>query len=64
LQVVVEVDGSGTEVAAEECGVRGEDGGHVDAALLAERYCNTCKPFVELNNNGPLLLVEDILCNH
>jgi len=41
--------------------VSGEDGGYVDAALLAERYSNTRKPLVELDYDGSLLLVEDIL---
>jgi hypothetical protein len=43
--------------------VRSKDGGDIDAALLAERYCNTCQPLVELNNDGPLLLVVDVLAN-
>lgn len=61
LEVIVEVDRASTEVATEKGGMRGENGGHVDAAPLAERYCYTCKPLVELDNDGPLLLMEDIL---
>jgi hypothetical protein len=41
----------------------GEDGGNIDAALLAERYCNTCQPLVELDNDGSLLLVVDVLAH-
>jgi hypothetical protein len=63
LEVVVEVYRAGTEVATEKCCVCGEDGGHVDAAPLAERYGNTRKPLVELDNDGSLLLVEDVLPN-
>lgn len=40
----------------------GEDGGHVDLALLAQGESNTRQPLVELCNNSPLLLVVDILC--
>jgi hypothetical protein len=44
--------------------VRSEDGGDIDAALLAEWDCNTCQPLVKLDNNGSLLLVVDVLGNH
>ena len=43
--------------------MRSKDGGDIDAALLAERYRNTCQPLVELDNNGSLLLVVDILAD-
>lgn len=43
--------------------MRGEDGGNINAALLAKRDCNTCQPLVELDNDGALLLVEDVLRN-
>ena len=39
----------------------GEDGGDVDAALLAEWNSDTCQPLVELDNDGTFLLVVDIL---
>jgi hypothetical protein len=43
--------------------MRGEDSGNIDAALLAERYCNTRQPLVELDNDGSLLLVVDVLAH-
>ncbi len=61
LEIVVEIDRAGAEVATEERGVGGEDGGNIDAALLAERDRDTCQPFVELDNDGSLLLMVDIL---
>jgi len=61
LQIIVEVDGAGAEVAAKQRGVRGEDGGDIDAALLAQRDCYPGKPFVELNNDRALPLVKDVL---
>lgn len=36
LEVVVEVDASGTEVSTEEGGVGGEDGGDVNVSLSAQ----------------------------
>lgn len=35
LQVVVEINGASAEISSEESGVRGEDGGDIDATLLA-----------------------------
>ena len=61
LQVVVEIDRASAEVAAEERCVSGEDGRYVDLALLAQRKCDTCKPLVELCDDGTFLLVEDVL---
>lgn len=56
-QVVVKVDGSGAEVAAEEGGVGSEDGGDVDMTLAAEGNTYTGKPLMEVSNDGSLLLV-------
>lgn len=61
LQVVVEIDGAGTQIAAEEGSVRGEDGRHVDAPLLAQGEGDTREPLVELGNDCSLLFVENIL---
>jgi hypothetical protein len=41
--------------------VSGEDGGHINLALLAQGESNTSQPFVELRNDGALLLVVDVL---
>lgn len=51
-QVVVEVDGSGAEVATEESGVGGEDGGHVNVTLAAEGDSETGLPLVEVGDDG------------
>jgi hypothetical protein len=56
-QVVVKVNGSGTEVAAKEGGVGGEDGGDVDMTLAAESNAHTSEPLVEVSNDGSLFLV-------
>lgn len=61
LQVVVEIDRTCAEVAAKKRSVCGEDGGDIDAALLAQGQRNTSKPLVELHNDGALLLVAYIL---
>ena len=61
LQVVVEIHGTCAEVAAEEGGVCGEDGRAINAPLFAERDGHSGQPFVELSNDGALLLVEDVL---
>lgn len=61
LQVVVEVDGAGAEVAAEEGGVGGEDGGDVDAALLGEGEGDAGEPLVEVGNDGLGFFVADKL---
>lgn len=61
LQVVVEVDRAGAEITTEEGCVGGEDGGHVNSALLAQRKSNTGEPLVELSNDCALLFVVDVL---
>lgn len=61
LQIVVEIDGASTKVATQEGGVGSEDGCNVYPALLAQRECDTGKPLMKLDNDGALLLVEDVL---
>ena len=61
LKVVVEVDGAGAQVSPQKRGVGGEDGGHIDAALLAERQTNAGKPLVEMGDDGLFLLVANVL---
>jgi hypothetical protein len=41
--------------------VGSEDGSNIDPALLAQRNCDTGQPLVELDNDGSLLLMVDIL---
>ena len=57
LEVVVEVDGTSAQVAAQQGGVSCEDGRHIDPALLAQGECDTRKPFVEMRDDGLLLLM-------
>jgi hypothetical protein len=64
LQVVVEIDGAGAEVATEKSSVSGEDGGHIDLALLAQGESDTSEPFVELCNDSPFFFVVDVLQNN
>ena len=61
LEVVVKVDGAGAEVAAEEGGVGGEDGGDVDVSLAAEGDGEAGLPFVEVGDNGAVELARDVL---
>lgn len=41
LQVVIEIDGTGAEVSAEQSRVGGENGGDIDLSLSAEWESNT-----------------------
>jgi hypothetical protein len=50
-QVVVEVDISSAEVPAEQCGVRGEDGGHLELPKPTEKEANPCQPLVEVGDH-------------
>lgn len=52
LQVVVEIDRSGTEVPPQEGSVGGKDGRHVDMTFSTERDGQTGLPFVEVADNG------------
>lgn len=52
LQVVVEIDRSGTEVPSQEGSVGGKDGRHVDMTFSTERDGQTGLPFVEVTDNG------------
>lgn len=61
LEVVVEINRACAEVATEKSGVSGEDCGDVDPSLLAKGEGHTCKPLVELCNNGAFFLVENVL---
>ena len=56
-EVVVKVHGAGTQVAAEQGSVCGEDGGDVDVTLAAQGNADACKPFMEVGNDSGLALV-------
>lgn len=51
-QVVVEVNRSSAEVATEESGVGGEDGGNVNVTLAAEGDSETGLPLVKVGDDG------------
>lgn len=57
LQVVVEVHGTRTQVAPQQCGVSGEDGCHWQAPGTAQTQANACQPFVEVGDHVGLLFV-------
>lgn len=61
LQVVVEIDISGTKIPPEQRGMGGEDGGDVNFALFRQRQRHSCKPLMKLGNDGFVFLVRDIL---
>lgn len=60
-EVVVEIDGAGAEVTAEQGGVGREDGRDVDVTLAAERNTDSGKPFVEVGNHCRPLLMDNKL---
>jgi hypothetical protein len=61
LQVVVEIDRTGTEISAQQGGMGGEDGGDVDLSFPAEGEGDTREPLVELRDDGTLLLMVGVL---
>ena len=61
LQIIVEIDGTGAEVSSEERRMCREDCRHVYSSLLRQWQCDAGQPFVEMDNNGSLPFVCDIL---
>jgi hypothetical protein len=61
LQIVIEINGSGTEIAAEERCMRCEYSSDVDMSLTAKGDGDTCLPFMEVCNNGCCQLTGDVL---
>ena len=61
LEVVVEVDRAGAEVASEEGCVGGEDGRDVDMALAKEGNGKTGLPLVEVCDDDVVELAGDVL---
>jgi hypothetical protein len=57
LQVVVEINTSGTKVSTEKSSVSGEDGSHVNVSLSTQGDSETSLPFVEMGDDGLLGLV-------
>jgi hypothetical protein len=55
-EVVVKVDGAGAEVAPEEGGMGGENGGDVDLSLPAQGDGEAGLPLVEVGDDGVLPL--------
>ena len=52
LQIVIEINGTGTEIAAEKGCMCREYSGDVDMSLTAKGYGDTCLPFMEVCNNS------------
>ena len=61
LEIVVKIDAAGAEVATEESGMCGKDGGNIDVAFAAEGDRKTCLPFVEVGDDGGVQLARDVL---
>jgi hypothetical protein len=61
LQIVIEINGTGTEVAAEKCCMCCEYGSDIDMSLTAKGNGDTCLPFMEMGNNGCCQLTGDVL---
>lgn len=61
LQIVVEVDATGTKVPTEKGGVGCEDGGDVDVTFSEEGDGEACLPFVEVRYYGGVELTGDVL---
>lgn len=61
LEIVVEVDGTSAEISAEEGCMRCEHSCHIDVALAAKRYGETCLPLMEMGNDSCMCLAGDVL---
>lgn len=61
LQIVVKINGTGTEIAAEERCVGCEHSGDVDMSLTAKGDGDTCLPFMEVCNNSCCQLTGNVL---
>jgi hypothetical protein len=63
LEVVVEVDGAGTEVSTKECGMRREYGRYVDMTFPTKGDSEACLPFMEVGDDSCVKLARHILQN-
>lgn len=50
-QVVVQVDGRGAQVSAQQSGVRGEHGGHIEVTRAGEDQADAGQPLVEVRDH-------------
>lgn len=64
LQVVVEIDRTGTEVTAQQCRVRSEYGRDIDLSLFGKRQRDAGQPFVKMRDDRSLFLVGHKLGTH
>ena len=60
-KIVVEINTSGTEIAAEQRCVCGKNGGNIDVTFAGEGNGKSCLPFVEVGNNSCMSLMCNIL---
>jgi hypothetical protein len=61
LKIVVKVDTTRTEVAAQKCRMCGENCGDIDVTLPAQGYGYASLPFVKMSYNGFVELSGDVL---
>lgn len=61
LEIVVKVDTTRAEVAAQKCRVCGENCGDVDVAFPAQGYSYPSLPFVEVSYYDLVELSRDVL---
>lgn len=57
LEVVVEINGAGTEISPQKSGMGREDGRNINSSLLRKGQSNTGQPFVEMGNDSLFLFV-------
>ena len=61
LQIVIKINGTGTEIAAEKRCMCREYGSDVDMSLTAKRDGDTCLPFMKVCNDSCCQLARDVL---
>jgi len=61
LQIIIEINGTGTQIPAEKRCMCREYGSHVDMSLTTEGDGDTCLPFMKVGDNSRCQLTGDIL---
>ena len=61
LQIVVEINGTGTQVPTEKRCMCCEYGSHVDMSLTTKGYGDTCLPFMKVGDDSCCQLTGDVL---
>lgn len=60
-EVVVEIYGSGAEIATEQGGMRGEDGRDVNMTLATQGNSHAGEPLVKVGNDSSAAIISDEL---